>query len=389
MNKDIVRDVISQAHHAISQEDGHLLSSLLHPIQQPIPQYQLLAADNACSVLPSPFDEMFLAYFMSLPSLSANDYIAAYPHISALFKAFTKALAGSEGNWLLPVLNTCIVLLRQVAKHADEMLEGSGQKAEKLEDAERSIKSIFSLTFNDRAPLPQSKKWGALSIINNLFKIYFLLNNLRLCKNLIAYVKGPGFPELSKFPVAQYVTYNYFVGRLSMFHGDYKKAREELRIAFSKCTKRAFKNKRLILTYLIPCELLAGRLPTPELLRTYQLEEFSELVNAMRTGNLLAFNRALAGRQQFFIQKGIYLVLEKLKYLTYRNLFKKVYLIMKSSKLQIVQFRKALSWQGMEMDTDEIECILANLIFQGYIKGYISHKMGVLVVSPTNAFPSL
>jgi len=41
------------------------------------------------------------------------------------------------------------------------------------------------------------------------------------------------------------------------------------------------------------------------------------------------------------------------------------------------------------MEVDEIECVLANLIYKGYIKGYISHKHGKLVVSKENCFPAL
>jgi hypothetical protein len=44
---------------------------------------------------------------------------------------------------------------------------------------------------------------------------------------------------------------------------------------------------------------------------------------------------------------------------------------------------------GMQMENDELECILANLIYQGYVKGYISHQLKVLVVSAKNAFPAL
>jgi len=46
----------------------------------------------------------------------------------------------------------------------------------------------------DRSPLPVSKKWGALGVINALFKVYFNINNLRLCQNLIRAVEGPAFP---------------------------------------------------------------------------------------------------------------------------------------------------------------------------------------------------
>lgn len=39
-------------------------------------------------------------------------------------------------------------------------------------------------------------------------------------------------------------------------------------------------------------------------------------------------------------------------------------------------------------DLDEIECLLANMIFDKKLKGYISHKQRMLVVHPTDAFPS-
>jgi len=53
------------------------------------------------------------------------------------------------------------------------------------------------------------------------------------------------------------------------------------------------------------------------------------------------------------------------------------------------KYKQCLDAIGVEMDVDEIECVLANLIYNGYIKGYIAHQHGKLVVSKGNAFPSL
>ena len=39
-----------------------------------------------------------------------------------------------------------------------------------------------------------------------------------------------------------------------------------------------------------------------------------------------------------------------------------------------------------ELDLDELEFLLANLISQGLIKGYISHEQRILVLAP-DAFP--
>jgi hypothetical protein len=47
----------------------------------------------------------------------------------------------------------------------------------------------------------------------------------------------------------------------------------------------------------------------------------------------------------------------------------------------------ALEVVGQSISIEEVECIVANLIYQGHIKGYISHKLKILVVSKDNAFP--
>jgi hypothetical protein len=52
-------------------------------------------------------------------------------------------------------------------------------------------------------------------------------------------------------------------------------------------------------------------------------------------------------------------------------------------------FKTLLEWDA-DLDMDEVECILANLISIGYIKGYISHEKQVLVCAKEieKAFPS-
>ncbi len=53
------------------------------------------------------------------------------------------------------------------------------------------------------------------------------------------------------------------------------------------------------------------------------------------------------------------------------------------------KFQAALVGQGADMDMDEVECLVANLIFRGYVKGYLSHKLHVAVLSKKDAFPPM
>jgi hypothetical protein len=61
----------------------------------------------------------------------------------------------------------------------------------------------------------------------------------------------------------------------------------------------------------------------------------------------------------------------------------------KSNQVALRKFQIALEWCGADVDADEVECVVANLIFRKFVKGYISHKNRVVVLSKTDAFPSL
>jgi hypothetical protein len=241
---------------------------------------------------------------------------------------------------------------------------------------------------DNRAALEDSKKWGMLNLVNQLFKIYFKINKLHLCKPLIRAIDS--LPIKDRFSVSQLVTYRFYVGRKAMFDSDFKAAEEYLSFAFQRCHARAKKNKRLILIYLLPVKMLLGHMPKRELLEKYDLLQFVEVARAVSSGNLSLLNEALERNEAFFIRCGIYLILEKLKVITYRNLIKKVSLILKTHQLPISAFTAAFHWMGeQDVDDDEMQCILANLIYEDKIKGYISYQHKKLVVSKANAFPPL
>lgn len=42
---------------------------------------------------------------------------------------------------------------------------------------------------------------------------------------------------------------------------------------------------------------------------------------------------------------------------------------------------------GSDVDIDEVECVLANLIYKGKIRGYIAHEKRMLVLSKEQPFP--
>jgi hypothetical protein len=98
----------------------------------------------------------------------------------------------------------------------------------------------------------------------------------------------------------------------------------------------------------------------------------------------------------------------------------------KSTRIPISTFQLALELHGVEVDVEEVECMLANMVYrvspssfpthtspsfpiytspsfisysyreegleanrQGYMKGYISHEKSMVVLAKTNPFPNL
>jgi Transcription-associated recombination protein len=63
---------------------------------------------------------------------------------------------------------------------------------------------------------------------------------------------------------------------------------------------------------------------------------------------------------------------------------------MKTHQIPIDSLLLALKYNELkDIDLDETQCIVSNLIYEGKIKGYISHQHKKLVVSKQNAFPCL
>ena len=337
--------------------------------------------------------------FLSCASIVAHgtrergDMEEAYDAHARGTRELVKAFKNDDGGaWMTPALYVVVDDARKRAEDADECLRRRGEKPGRLADCGSTLMLVYRAVSQTSVA---EKKASQLYVVNTLFRIYFKLNTLHLCKNLINAVNLPTFLPFDSFAKAEKVTYNFYVGRLAVFEDAYERADQHLTYAFEKCHVDAVNNARLILQYLIPVRLILGSLPTYKLLTTYGVREFSDIVEAMRRGDVRLLSSALDEGEAMFIKRGTYLILEKLRMSVYRTLFKKIHAIQgelepaKANQIALSKFQIALKFCGTDVDIDEVECIVANLIFRKFVKGYISHKNRVVVLAKTDPFPSL
>ncbi|KAF2139859.1 uncharacterized protein K452DRAFT_299840 [Aplosporella prunicola CBS 121167] len=357
----------------------------------------------------------------------AKVYIAWKDVVNNLIKGYSNAHFPA---WSIPCLYAAAKYLRTFAMTADErasknkgsvsfntgfqddVVDSLG-KNEKLEDAARQINRIFTLCISDRESLEDSRKWALYYVTNILFKTYFKLNAVGLSKNLLRslHASRHDMPSLDVFPKSHQVTFKYYCGVLSFLDEDYKQAEEHLTQAWRLCHRGAKKNLQLILTYLIPCHLLTTHtLPTAALLEPYpHLQRlFTPLATCIKRGDLAGFDAALIAGEEEFVKRRIYLTLERGRDIVLRNLLRKVFIVggfeplkegeteanrIRRTRIPITEFCAALNIsmgrrEGESLDNDEVECLLANMIYKNLMKGYISREHGKVVLSKGGmAFP--
>ncbi|XP_058069304.1 enhanced ethylene response protein 5 [Magnolia sinica] len=394
-----ITEYLNRFSDAISDQDGPALKPLL-AVSSNSPS--LISLADALHVFQdasrlikqsdqySQIAEILTPHLRCLQNYRIGRSVDAYNAFEKSANAFLQEFRNWESAWAMEAVYTVSYEIRVLAEKADRELASTGKNPEKLKAAGSFLMKVFG-ALAGKGP----KRVGALYVTCQLFKVYFKLGTVHLCRSVIRSIETARIFEFEEFPVRDKVTYMYYTGRLEVFNENFLAADQKLTYALMHCNPRREANIRMILKYLIPVKLSIGILPKKWLLEKYNLVEYSNVVQALKRGDLRLLRHALQEHEDRFLRSGVYLVLEKLELQVYQRLVKKIYIIQKQRdpskahqvKLEVIV--KALKWLEMDMDVDEVECIVAILIYKNLMKGYFAHKSKVVVLSKQDPFPKL
>ncbi|OQO01957.1 hypothetical protein B0A48_12430 [Cryoendolithus antarcticus] len=394
----------------------------------------------------SAWSEVFKAFYKFVSVLlpaedgeGIGDWASVYESWKEVVRVLLRGYTGNVFDaWTIPCLYTAAKYLKDFAIKADESSAsqrdsgvlvpgsealgqeedafGNGGKNEKLENAAAEINKLFSACLTDRSPLADSRKWALYPLTNTLFALYFRLHSHSLChhilRTLATYTARNDLPPLNLFPKAHQITFLYYTGALRFLDEDYVAAETNLEEAWRMCPRESEggRNMEMILSYLIPTKLITKHvLPSKGLLAGYPrlAELYTPLCAALRRADLRALDVALAEGGTVFIHKRVYLTLERSRDIAIRNLFRKVFLAggfeagkeglapVRRTRVPLEEFGLALKMMGGdvgdgedgEVDGEEVECLIANLIYKNLMKGYIAREHGKVVLAKNGAFP--
>jgi hypothetical protein len=186
----------------------------------------------------------------------------------------------------------------------DDSVNEEGQRESLPEKAANVVRQAFITCLNDRntAPggikdgRPDGKKTGIYKMANICLRILLQADKPESCQTIFRNIMNSS-PPLHIYPYAERVTFLYYLGRYHFANTDFYAAQLVLQEAWDNCFARndCFKQRRLILVYLVASNLILGRFPTESV---YQLEEahdfreaFKPVTQAIRKGDLEAFRR--------------------------------------------------------------------------------------------------
>ncbi|VEU19654.1 DEKNAAC100529 [Brettanomyces naardenensis] len=345
-----------------------------------------------------------------ISSLKKLNFMDAIGHSGELVNELVRC-AQHEGSWICIPLMTVTSELRKLVFiyiQSDEY-KATKQKKRRQQDNNGSsfdlfldeklanvLQKPFKVCLSDKS---DEKKFAVYFFANELFRTYLKFGKYDAANNLCKVLQhSPNLPSLTTTSKSQSVTYRYFTALVDCMNFDHlPQAADLMNQALIDCRTgdAAEKNRQNIIMLLLPLNFLVHRrIPTQALWKQYPLlsSAFRGIFQAIKRGDLESFDNEIDRIQRLLLKRRVYSLFIRIRPLVELRLFSKVEHFYEGGKKHIIplkQFSVALEYSsGRSYSQEEVEFRLASLIYEGQVKGYISHGNGVIVLSKKQPFPS-
>ncbi|CAI5759883.1 unnamed protein product [Candida verbasci] len=345
-----------------------------------------------------------------------------------------------ESNWIMPALISSFNELIQVYKvqevrepeDLDSIMEsdmdfvGGNQTIKKsnLETLINTLRKGFNLSFNDKnIDFSKSKRNDIYFFLGYLMKYCFKMRKNEFAKSMLKVVKGaqqplPNIKQSKSIEVKKYgIIYLYYQSLILLDDQKYLESenllKEALDVIYLNYKVKKCKQIQQIYLIYLPLRLYNhGKLPSKQVYKNYPILRIlyhDNIFKAIKQGNLNNFDNVVYKFRNILLKHHLYILTESLKQYIYLKLIKKVFqftnelepppdnkksfsgfqLAIELSSLNEEQIKKIdFSNHNYNIDTNEVECILANLITKDRIRAYMSHSQKSIVFSKKIPFPA-
>ncbi|KAK9456729.1 hypothetical protein V1511DRAFT_495133 [Dipodascopsis uninucleata] len=383
------------------------------------------------------FNDVIASYLTVVRDVQPEDLSTSYAQVEKYFSDLQIAFTNRNGAVLVQVVVRTASAITSLAISLDNYDAASGNFLMLRTNALGKIllkmfNSIRADRFSEDTSLDVNKKDCILHIATLLCRCYFKIEQIPACANVFSNIHTANI-SFSRYPRSQRVLYRYYLGRFYFYRQELMRARQHLLWAFNNCHSGSKRNQDLILTYLIPTNLLLGVCPKSDLYsivgRSQLAEVFVPLEKAIEVGNFYSYHEHLIRHFEWLTSKRMFLLLRsKADIIIYRNLFNHIDKIVSSEKSTSSASTKRphdlsfdLLFRGIQVsmkagedhlnvstgnynkppvipyselpemlwDYADVENVCVSLIDEGFMKGNIYTRSRLLRLMPSGGFPSI
>lgn len=216
-------------------------------------------------------------------------------------------------------------------------------------------------------------KVGQATLLNLLLRNFLRFNLYAQATQLLG--RAP-FPEDASNN--QYVRYLFYRGRISAVRLEYAEANADLGQALRKApTNTAAEFRRAVQKLAVVVKLLLGELPERAIFNEPDmrgaLRPYLEITQAVRIGDIVAFNAALASRGEQFTADGTYTLVLRLRHNVMKTGLRKV--ATSYSRISFADIAEKLHLDSPE----DAEFLCAKAIHDGVIDATLDHEAKCLM----------
>lgn len=378
----------------------------------------------------SSFSDLCTSYLTFVQDVDPSDPRSSYNSLIQYVTALQIAFTNGRGSILQDVVKKTVSGVLKLGKTLDVQDKLGARKEDQLHRTNYLSTLLLKMFNNIRAEKTLenapggnnsndylSKKNIILFVANMLCRSYYTLHTESSCANVFSNIHTAKL-TFSAYSKSEQVEYRYFLGRHYLSKEQLSRAYDHLDWAFRNCLPRT-NQQRLVLVYLIPASMLLGKLPRPELLRMFNLEnQYGPLVSALKAGNCAKFfgcleqEQKVGGYKEWYIKKRVmFLFKNRAPIVLLRQVVFKAYQACEKKnilRLGVAQSALRLSTKGMpygwfDDSNNEIsntnpgcdenfevtENVFITLIHQGFIKGNIYSRTGLVRLRDKNPFPDI
>ncbi|GKT59214.1 PCI domain-containing protein [Colletotrichum tofieldiae] len=283
-------------------------------------------------------------YMLFWRDVDYDDLLGAHTLLSGLVNSCSTAFAHPTygGMLLKTAMSLCESLARltmMLSRRPDltrniRNVDADDRKSIAESSAE-IIQKIFTTCLTDRSSTryskPEGKKVGVYMFANLVLKLLFACRRTHLAKQIFTNI-STNSPPLSLYPASQRVTFLYYLGRFNLANCHFLRAALCLEEAYLQIPPPLASHRALVLSYLIPSNLLLGRLPSQLLLSRPEASSlapiYHPLAQSIRKGDFVLLQHTLAQHEKYLFDKGLLLLLtHRLRPLLWRSLARKTFLL--------------------------------------------------------------